>query len=281
MARSSALLLLFLAASLSRWQVSATRGSCVTQESAYHRAEQRQAKPDTLISIQIAISAPNVEGPTQSLLDISDPASPNYGRHWTARQVAQAFAPDPQHVQTVISWLNSSGVHPSRLMQSHGKGYLRFNTTVREGRRVLNTNFRHAIDGQLTCDTLQLPERVIPAIDFVVAASLNHTSAGPSKGDAEHIRRRRQQKLYKKAASATVVNCTKYMAPSCLRDLYRIPSGNTPHPNNSFGIYEISWQTWLPDDLDMFFTMFQPNIVGQRPVVEAINGGYCKEFFRL
>jgi len=32
--------------------------------------------------------------------------------------------------------------------------------------------------------------------------------------------------------------------------------------------------TWIPADLDAFFSRFQPEIVGRRPEVLEINGGY-------
>jgi hypothetical protein len=31
---------------------------------------------------------------------------------------------------------------------------------------------------------------------------------------------------------------------------------------------------WLPDDLDVFFAYFEPQLVGSRPVIQAIDGGY-------
>ncbi|PNP40281.1 hypothetical protein TGAMA5MH_07810 [Trichoderma gamsii] len=34
--------------------------------------------------------------------------------------------------------------------------------------------------------------------------------------------------------------------------------------------------TWLPEDLDKFFGLFRPDLVGQRPVVDPIDGGYLQ-----
>lgn len=280
MAHLLGLFLLFLAAPLPRWQVSATSKTCIIQGTQNESAKQTPAKLDTPISIQVVFPTPSTDNAARALLYISDPDSPNYGHHWTAHQVAQAFASDQEHIETVVSWLNSSGLHLSRLAHAHGKGYLHFNTTVRKAAGLFNTTFRHALNGQLSCDVFKLPERVTSAVEYVVAVSLNFTSSSlPAKEvkQRQRIWRRQTPKVDKNSISATIVNCTKYMAPSCLRELYGIPSGNVPHPNNSFGIYEISWDTWLPADLDMFFGMFQPDMVGQRPVIEPINGGYCKQ----
>jgi len=74
------------------------------------------------------------------------------------------------------------------------------------------------------------------------------------------------------------VNCSVYTAPVCLREAYGIPhaSPGSVHPNNSFGMYQIAWATWLPEDLDLFYRTFQPSLVGRRPLVEPVNGGYMQ-----
>jgi tripeptidyl-peptidase-1 len=61
-----------------------------------------------------------------------------------------------------------------------------------------------------------------------------------------------------------------------LRQLYNIPKDVAPHPNSSIGIFQFSWVTWLSDDLDYFFNLFQPDLVGKRPLVRAVNGGYMQ-----
>ena len=57
--------------------------------------------------------------------------------------------------------------------------------------------------------------------------------------------------------------------------------GTSPHPNNSFGIYERAYTTWLPKDLDHFFRLFQPNLVGKRPVIEPVDGGYMQTKYQI
>ncbi|KAH7006737.1 peptidase S8/S53 domain-containing protein [Fusarium venenatum] len=45
----------------------------------------------------------------------------------------------------------------------------------------------------------------------------------------------------------------------------------------SLGIFEPSWYSWRPEDLDMFFeAVQQSDLVGRRPKVDAINGGYLQ-----
>lgn len=83
------------------------------------------------------------------------------------------------------------------------------------------------------------------------------------------------------ALPLATVNCDKYTGPSCLRELRNIPKGTNPHPNNSFGIYQPVWLTWLPEDLDQFFGLFEPELKGERPVLEPIDGGYTQTDYKM
>ncbi|KAJ9134219.1 Subtilisin-like protein [Coniochaeta hoffmannii] len=77
--------------------------------------------------------------------------------------------------------------------------------------------------------------------------------------------------------NGTKVDCHKYVTPECLRMLYSIPfQGTGRHTNSSLGIFEISAQTWFPNDLDSFFSRFEPQLIGSRPTVRSIDGGYMQ-----
>ncbi|RGP66721.1 subtilisin [Fusarium sporotrichioides] len=71
-------------------------------------------------------------------------------------------------------------------------------------------------------------------------------------------------------------DCFEKTTVPCLRALYGIPDDIQPHLNNSFGVFETSWFSWRPEDLEMFFAEYQENLVGHRPIVDAINGGYLQ-----
>ena len=66
------------------------------------------------------------------------------------------------------------------------------------------------------------------------------------------------------------------ITPACIAALYKIPKGNSSHPNNSLGIFESELQFYTQYDLDLFFTNFSspvqiPN--GTHPVAANIDGG--------
>jgi tripeptidyl-peptidase-1 len=75
--------------------------------------------------------------------------------------------------------------------------------------------------------------------------------------------------------------CSEYITPECLRAIYGIPRGNTSHPNNTFGIFQTTWSSWLPNDLDAFFSQFSPSLISKRPVIAPIDGGYLQDSYQI
>lgn len=54
---------------------------------------QRKVTGDTRLPMKIGLAQSNLDKGYEYLLDISDPVSPNYGKHWTQDEVVKAFAP--------------------------------------------------------------------------------------------------------------------------------------------------------------------------------------------
>jgi tripeptidyl-peptidase I len=67
--------------------------------------------------------------------------------------------------------------------------------------------------------------------------------------------------------------CDRQITPDCLRALYQFEPGTSANAGNSFGIVEYSPQSYLPGDLDKFFSNFSSKLKGQRPKLESIDGG--------
>lgn len=43
------------------------------------------------------------------------------GKHWTAEQVANTFAPHPEASESTLEWLTASGIDKKRIKHSTGK----------------------------------------------------------------------------------------------------------------------------------------------------------------
>ena len=92
---------MFLLHLLTAWSVSAAMAS-VSANHVLH--EKRSAAPpnwhrkekldtSTVIPLKIALQQTNMHQAEQHLYDVSHPKSKKYGQHWSAKQVAEAFAP--------------------------------------------------------------------------------------------------------------------------------------------------------------------------------------------
>lgn len=71
----------------------------------------------------------------------SDPNSPKYGQYWSAEEVHDLFAPSKDAVESVRRWLESSGIHESRVVHSDNKGWLAFDAYAHEVERLFVTEF--------------------------------------------------------------------------------------------------------------------------------------------
>ncbi|KIW07721.1 uncharacterized protein PV09_01652 [Verruconis gallopava] len=68
-------------------------------------------------------------------------------------------------------------------------------------------------------------------------------------------------------------NCDRQITPNCLRALYGFSSPKSAQSQNLMGVVEYAPQSYVPEDLDKFFSNFSKNLVGQRPILASIDGG--------
>lgn len=73
--------------------------------------------------------------------------------------------------------------------------------------------------------------------------------------------------------TSNLTTCGQFITPDCLAALYNFEIGQYSNPDNSYGIVEYTPQSYRGADLDLFFSNFTPNLVGQRPTFDSIDGG--------
>jgi tripeptidyl-peptidase-1 len=200
---------------------------------------------DTVLPMRIALTQSNLHRADEFLMDVSNPESPNFGKHWTAKQVAETFAPSKETVNSVIEWLASSGVHGNRVKQSQGLNWIHVDVKVSEAEELLKTKYykyKHAITGQahVACEDYSIPEEIRHHVDFVTP-----TVHFDAKIEAPKQRRSLEERksttvqpgiahnigsLPKPGGSASfstlineLENCDVSITPNCLRALYEFP----------------------------------------------------------
>ena len=73
------------------------------------------------------------------------------------------------------------------------------------------------------------------------------------------------------ASDTSLENCWLSASPQCYNALYNIPKLTDPHPNNSFGIFEVD-VSYIQSDMDKFFEQVAPEIpVGTVPKQFLLN----------
>lgn len=105
-------------------------------------------------------------------MDVSHPESPNFGKHWSAKQVAETFAPSDEAVASVLEWLAESGITGDRVKQSQGLNWVHADVTVSEAESLLKTKYYKYTHGQtgqghIACEDYSIPEDIQRHVDFV------------------------------------------------------------------------------------------------------------------
>lgn len=247
--------------------------------------EKRDAVPfgwerhDTLSSndvlpMRVALKQNNLDKAEEYLMDVSHPSSPNYGQHWSAKKVAETFAPSRESFDAVTVWLKNSGITPDRISRTQSMGWLTFDATVAEAENLLKTKFfmhKHTTGKpHVGCDEYSIPEFVQPHVDFItptvhfdtkIPQGRRHmekrdipleerdtptvAAAGTpveSKAAVKKITSPNGGYLPKKGADINIEsiiteleNCDEFIVPDCLRALYLFPPNVAANPKNSFG----------------------------------------------
>ena len=126
----------------------------------------------SILPMRIGLAQSSLDDAHGYLMDVSSPASPNYGKHWTSKQVNEAFEPSDATIRTVKQWLEESGISSSRISQSANKAWLNLGVSVKEAEKLLYTKyhiFEHKMKGDLTvaCDEYHVPGHIHDHVDFI------------------------------------------------------------------------------------------------------------------
>jgi tripeptidyl-peptidase I len=274
-------------------------------------AKQSRVPGDHILSMSIALKQQNLHLADELVNDVAHPDSPNYGKHWSAKQVIDTFAPSAATVEAVKKWLATAGIAGDSLRLSTGRNWIKFNATVEQAEDLLSAEyhlFQHATEDKVTvaCDSYSLPSELKDHIDLVTpTVHLSHMNPagvvrrGPSSLDfldsklprSDNSPSSRPPHLHRPPINhmpmpkhpqiedpfTSTANCSNFITPICLRALYDFPVGSTAVPGNSLGIVEFTPHTFAQKDLNMFFANVsanEPKIPqNTAPNVISIDGG--------
>lgn len=131
----------------------------------------RRMQGDAVLPVKIGLTQQNLHTIEDLLLSVSHPESPDYGKHWTAEQVVDHFAPARETIESVTNWLTQSGISRSRLRLSPSKSWIEVNATVAEMEELLKTEYHVWQDGdgieRVGCHDYSVPEHVAAHVDII------------------------------------------------------------------------------------------------------------------
>ena len=104
-------------------------------------------------------------------MDVADPSSPKYGKHWTAAEVHAFFAPAEQALDEVKQWLIDHGIQADDIVHFENKGWLALDVPASKVEELFKTSlFEHedSTSGaiRIGCSDYHVPEHLTSHIDY-------------------------------------------------------------------------------------------------------------------
>ena len=101
----------------------------------------RRHDMSSALPLRFALKQTNIENVGDLLLDVSHPGSSNYGKHWTASDIARQFAPSGNTIDVVYAWLLESDIEANRITINASEGWINVCVSVEEVERLMNTQY--------------------------------------------------------------------------------------------------------------------------------------------
>ncbi|KAF7363047.1 Subtilisin-like protein [Mycena venus] len=247
---------------------------------------QRRADPDALIPLRFSLAQSNLDKLETFVLDVADPRSPNYGKHWSPAQVRETFRPSQGAIDTVNGWLTDhAGIHADKIKLSPNGDILHLDVTIAEAESLLQAEYNVYSDEdgnvRVGChDGYILPEHVSKHVDLVwptvhfggprsfsrrstsiISSSRFGRESGAPRLPIDNI------------AAFAESGCDESVTLDCLRALYNFDFTPVSGDMNTVGVAEFGASVYKPSDLDLFFNSFRSDQVGHTPTLISVEGG--------
>ncbi|KAM9993654.1 hypothetical protein ACTFIZ_011623 [Dictyostelium cf. discoideum] len=218
-----------------------------TNWSKYNRAGKKET-----VDFRIALNQRNLDVLENTLLDVSNPESVNYGKHWTSEQVADLVAPEPYVSKKVANYLKKNGCHN---IENH-RDYIKATGSVDSVEKIFSVemyNYKHNIKSDQaiirSSETYQVPFEISQYVHIVSGISeLPHLKSGPKSQ-----RLRPNPKDFQATPAPAGPADPGMVVPQTIQQLYGIPSNYQNNQNTSLCLAEFAAdRSYQPKDLKTF-----------------------------
>lgn len=252
-----------------------------------HWTKRDKLSSEVVLPMRIGLKQSNLEAGHDRLMDISTPGSANYGKHMTAEEVIDFFAPHQSSKDAVVDWLIDSGIAADRIGQSANKQWIQFDATVTEAENLLFAEFyvwEHSSgSSDISAEEYHIPGYIQEHIDYVTPGTrLRSRDLGKRTWNTEFEKRSGSDYLLHPTPHITKLpafpnpnstTCDTYVTAECTRAQYNLPNGTTAAPGNKLGIFEHLDQHYSKVELDVYFSTLYPWIPnGTYPEERLVDG---------
>ncbi|UKZ74649.1 hypothetical protein TrVFT333_002319 [Trichoderma virens FT-333] len=246
---------------------------------ANHWTKRERLSRKTVLPMRIGLKQRNLDVGHSRLMDISNPKSANYGKHMTAEEVIDFFAPAQSSVDAVIDWLVSSGIDRKRISQSANKQWIQFDAPAEEAEDLLVADFYYWEDStgshrDIACEEYHVPAHIQEHIDYATPGirlrANNAVKRDLSKRETKKVSALREGPHFTNTvAHINAVNdvpgvnstsCSSFITADCIRVQYGVPNGTTAAAGNELGIFEDLNDHYSTADLDAFLAAVYPDL---------------------
>ncbi|KAF7293931.1 Peptidase S53 domain-containing protein [Mycena chlorophos] len=239
------------------------------------------AAADTEITLRIQMAHTNMTGLEAVAYDIATPSSANYGKHLTVDELVEFVKPTADTSAAVLEWLSENNIESTVI--SPAGDTLSITIPVSQANELLDTTFSVFSDldsGKTIIRTLEysIPASlhghinlVYPTLSFVRPQAIPKFTSHKSRRE---VKRDIEQRMIVHEGRAVPASCTETITPTCLQDIYGIPSAPGTQASNSLAVAGFSEQFANQADLKVFLTSFRPDISPSTTfTLQTLDGG--------
>jgi tripeptidyl-peptidase I len=246
--------------------------------------------PDAIIPLRVGLVQTNLEHGYDRLQTVSDPASPEFGKHLSADEVYDLFSPSLETINQVREWLIESRIDETNIVHSDNKGWFALELEAVHVERLFRTEIReyeHDDSGHLRlgCEEYHIPARLTHHIDYITpGVKLSHSLRKrdgerwlrwpyhPHRHPIPHHHGPPHLSPAAQSLPRDLQDCDVKMTSVCYRALYGVPLGKVNDPANSPGFFE-QGDVFPQTDLNLQFKHFATRVpVGTKPIRRLIDG---------
>ncbi|KAI5892804.1 subtilisin-like protein [Schizophyllum commune H4-8] len=236
------------------------------------------AAPETMLDMRIALAMADKDRLEATLLDVSTPSSPNYGKYLTLEEARALAGPSPDTVRAVGDWLRAEGIHYD-VGGAYGD-WLTFSIPVSKANQIFAASYQSFVHGhsdstQVRTMQFSIPETLFEHIDAVYpTTSIVPPPAGGPIGVTEVPSFVDLSAAAVPGDDAVPASCNTTVVPSCLQALYETPATPATVPSNRIGVTGFIGQWAQLDDLHTFLYNFRKDVNPYTNFsVKSVDGG--------